>query len=85
MPESVRAFGEAVQLAYYKMRKDLITSHNQRIRKEVEEESELIRDLTRGSPAIECSDCGGDVARGNIRIHRRGGQGGCQNSRLNMS
>ena len=84
MHDSVRALGNAVQLMYYKMRKDLITSHNQRVREEVEEESDLIKDITRGSPAIECSDCGTDVAWGNIRDHRRGGQGGCKNSRLNF-
>ena len=85
MPERIRSLGDAVKVAYFKMRGDLITSHNERVSQEVEEESDLIRDMTRGHPSIECAECGEEVAWGSVRIHRRGGQGGCRESRLNFS
>ena len=72
-----------VKLAYMKMRKDLINHHNDRVRNEVEEESDDVREMTKGRSVIQCRECGSDVHWGNIRVHRRGGQGGCINSRLN--
>ena len=85
LPEEVRSLGQAVQLAYYQMRKDLIENHNQEVTQRNEEELDLVWDLTRGHPSIECSECGEEVAWGNIRVHRRGGQGGCKQSIVNFS
>ena len=85
LPECVRVLGQAIQVAYYDMRGTIIYNHNEKVRQEVEEESDLILDLTRGHPAIECAECGEEVGRGFIRDHRRGGLRVCKESRINFS
>ena len=72
MPSEVRALGTSVVLGYMKMRKDLINNHNERVRQEVEEESDEIREITKGQSVITCRECGVEVHWGNIRAHRRG-------------
>ena len=85
VPETVRGMGEAAVREYLRMRSALVDSHNKDVEQAVEEESEVIRDLTKGHPVIVCQECDQDVYWGNIRVHRRGGQGGCVNSILNFS
>ena len=53
----------------------MIVAHSKEVEQAVEEESELIRDLTKGHPIVICQECGQDIHWGNIRIHRRGVRG----------
>ena len=48
---------------------------------QVDTETDFIRTANEGHIVIDCPDCGEQVARGNLRPHRRGeGQFGCPNS-----
>ena len=57
LPETVRGMGEAAVREYLRMRSALIDSHNKDMEQAVEEESEVIRDLTKGHPVIVCQEC----------------------------
>ena len=47
---------------------DIIT----KISIQVDEETEIFRSISSGQTSLECPDCGEEVARGNLRSHRRG-------------
>ena len=45
--------------------------HSKEVSNQVEMDSDLIRNMTKGHPVIVCKECGEDIAWGNIRNHRR--------------
>ena len=67
--------GDNAVRTYFRMRDKLIVAHNKEMDQAVDEEPELIRDLTKGHQIIICQECGQDIHWGNIRIHRRGVRG----------
>ena len=58
MHESVRSLRDAVKVAYFEMRGDLINSYNESVSQEVEEESDLIRDMTEVIPLLNALNVG---------------------------
>ena len=71
-------------MKYFDIRKNYLSMHNKEVSNQVEMDSDLIRNMTKGHPVIVCQECGEDIAWGNIRNHRRGGPGGCVHSLLNF-
>ena len=56
LPDCVCVLGQSIQLLYYRMRQDMVTAHNQRLRQEIGEGTQLIRDITRGLPSLDYPD-----------------------------
>ena len=59
-------------MKYFDIRKNYLCMHNKEVSNQVEMDSDLIRNMTKGHPVIVCQECGEDIAWGNIRNHRRG-------------
>ena len=55
---------------YFDERRRMITGHNDAIRRAIEEDTEALREASRGDGVVVCPDCGMEVAWGNILPHR---------------
>ena len=61
-PHEVRELGDNVLHMYWRLKDELIQEHNKTVRREVEEETTLIKRLTAGQSTVDCPNCGETVA-----------------------
>ena len=70
IPEFVKKIGSHATTFYFDERRSFLTTHNEAIRKAVTEETERLREASRGDGVVTCPDCSDQVAWGNLLPHR---------------
>ena len=70
VPQEIKNGGSALIKIYIDERIRKIEEHNSRILECVRDQTEVLREATRGDGVVQCPDCGNDVPWGNVLYHR---------------
>ena len=84
-PVCIKELGQTIVTAYWKKRGDLINDHNKRVEEEIDEESDMIRKITWGSPSVNVQTMEKKYLGAMWGPTEEGDMVAVQNSRLNYS
>ena len=70
IPQEIKNGGSALIKLYVEERMKRIEEHNSRIQECVVNETQYLREATRGDGVVQCPDCGAEVPWGSVLYHR---------------